>query len=252
MAALWRGFRTKHYGQHAKALRSRRLRAGLPEEPPPFGSNRMIKRDSSVLIRWEQKKMALERRLKLPSHESLLQQHARKRAWAQQRSDDRPAAFVHWSTRALLKTVASYDEMRPKASLSPQPLQRKRKSDKAVGNFALQWLSGVGAWGWVQSRIVLLLQATYRLFLVHIRGCLPRATMHTAAAHSHLRHQIASRTASSCARHAAETGCCAHASAVVSRFASERQQSQRRRKSQDSERLRGPQERVVRPNAQPR
>ena len=163
MAALWRGFRTKHYGPHAKALRARRARAGLPEDPPPFGSNRMIKRDSSVLVRWADKKAALERRMRIPSHESLLQLHARKRAWGQQRSDDKPAASVHWSTRALLKTVLSYDELRPKVVHSPQGHHPpKRKSDRAVGDFALQWLSNVGAWGWVQRRVVLLLQSIYR------------------------------------------------------------------------------------------
>jgi hypothetical protein len=163
MAALWRGFHTKHYGPHAKALRTRRARAGLPEDPPPFGSNRMIKRDSSVLVRWADKKAALERRLRIPSHESLLQLHARKRAWAEQRSDDRPAASVHWSTRALLKTVLSYDELRPKVIHSPQGhRQPKRKSDRAVGDFALQWLTNVGTWGWVQRRVVLLLQSIYR------------------------------------------------------------------------------------------
>ena len=162
MAALWRAYRTKHYGPHAKALRARRARAGLPEDPPPFGSNRMIKSDVEVLRRWEEKKAALARRAQLPSHETLLQQHARKRAWSQQRSDDKPAATVHWSTRSILRTVKSHDSMRPEAMRPVGTPKSKRKSDAAVGDFGLLWLRSVGACGWVQHRIVMLLQITYR------------------------------------------------------------------------------------------
>ena len=107
LAALWRGYWTKHYGPHSAALRARRAKAGLPENPPPYGSNRMIKRDDYVLRRWAEKKQALAKRYEMPSHETLLQQYARRRAWAQQRSDDRQAV-LHWSTRALLKTVKSH------------------------------------------------------------------------------------------------------------------------------------------------
>lgn len=147
LAALWRGYFTKHFGPRAQALRARRAKAGLPEDPPPFGSNRMIKRSGDVLLKWAAKKAALQKRLQLPSHETLLQQHARKRAWSQQRSDERPAALVHWSTRALLKTLKSYDDARINILRTPQP---KRKDDKAVGDFSLQWLRSVGALGWAQ------------------------------------------------------------------------------------------------------
>ncbi len=152
LAALWRGFFTKHFGPRAQALRARRAKAGLPEDPPPFGSNRMIKRGGDILLKWAAKKAALKKRLQLPSHETLLQLHARKRAWSQQRSDEKPAALVHWSTRALLKTLKSYDDariniLRSSHSHAPHP---KRKDDKAVGDFSLQWLKGVGALGWAQ------------------------------------------------------------------------------------------------------
>lgn len=165
LAALWRGYRTKHYGPHSAALRARRAKAGLPEDPPPYGSNRMIKRDDYVLRRWAEKKQALAKRYEMPSHETLLQQYARRRAWAQQRSDDKQAV-LHWSTRALLKTVKSYDEMRPEVIRSLQSPQPKRKSDKALGDFALQWLRGVGGFGWAQSRVVMMLQSLYRFQLL--------------------------------------------------------------------------------------
>jgi len=119
MAALWRAYRTKHYGPHAKALRLRRVRAGQPEDPPPHGSNRMIQRDAQVLKRWADKKAALARRAQLPTHETLLQQHARKRGWSQQRSDNKPCCSVHWSTRATLRTVQSHDSARANALRSP-------------------------------------------------------------------------------------------------------------------------------------
>jgi hypothetical protein len=132
-------------------LRARRAKAGLPEDPPPFGSNRMIKRGGDILLKWAAKKVAFQKRLQLPSHETLLQQHARKRAWSQQRSDDKPAALVHWSTRALLKTLKSYDDARASIVRSPGASSRpKRKDDKAVAEFSLQWLKGVGALGWAQ------------------------------------------------------------------------------------------------------
>jgi hypothetical protein len=161
LAALWRGFRTKNYGTHAKALRIRRVRAGLPEEPPPCGSNRMVKRDEAVLKKWAEKE-ARARRDQLPSHEMLLQEYARKRAWTEQRSDGKPAAVVHWTTRALLKTVLSHDEMRPDFMRSAAATASTMKPKTFVGEFALQWLGNVGAWKWAQSRIVLLLQTSYR------------------------------------------------------------------------------------------
>jgi len=201
MAALWRAYRTKHYGPHAKALRLRRVRAGQPEDPPP-GSNRMIQRDAQVLKRWADKKAALARRAQLPTHETLLQQHARKRGWSQQRSDDKPCCSVHWSTRATLRTVQSHDIARANALRSPATGggggNLKRKSDKAVGDFALQWLRGVGACGWVQQRLVLLLQTTYRcallLLLLHLacaHACIrPQLTLHLNCLRSHLARRL--------------------------------------------------------------
>jgi hypothetical protein len=117
------------------------------------------------LRRGAEKKQALAKRYEMPSHETLLQQYARRRAWAQQRSDDKQAV-LHWSTRALLKTVKSYDEMRPEVIRSLQSPQPKRKSDKALGDFALQWLRGAGGFGWAQSRVVMMLQSLYRFSLL--------------------------------------------------------------------------------------
>ncbi len=222
LAALWRGYRTKHYGVHAKALRAKRARAGLPEDPPPFGSNRMIKRDHSVLLTWAAKKAALEKRLHLPSHETLLQQHARKRAWAQQRSDDKPAAMVHWSTRALLKTVKSYDDMRPDVMRSPKAAQSKRKDDKAVGEFSLQWLRGVGAWGWVQFRVVLQLQSLFRCVLLLF--CIHLERFHSPSVISD-RSQVASCEASAGAHHQAQARRCTNTLAGFSTNARRAQRS---------------------------
>jgi hypothetical protein len=210
LAALWRGYRTKHYGLHAKALRARRARAGLPEDPPPYGSNRMIKRDDGVLLKWATKKAALERRLALPSHETLLQQHARKRALAQQRTDEKPAASVHWSTRALLKTVVSYDDMRPQVTRSPTAPKSKRKDDRTPGDFSLQWLRSVGEYGWVQRRVVMQLQSLYRCVSFS-----PRSKSRHNANPPH--RQVASCPAPPRARDAAETRCFTNKPEVIAR-----------------------------------
>jgi hypothetical protein len=170
----------------------------------------MIKRDDGVLLKWATKKAALERRLALPSHETLLQQHARKRAWAQQRTDEKPAASVHWSTRALLKTVISYDDTRRQVTMSPTAPKSKRKDDKIAGDFSLQWLRSIGEYGWVQRRVVMQLQSVYRCV-----SFLPRSKSRHNANLPH--YQVASCPAPPRPRDTAKTRRCTNKPEVITR-----------------------------------
>ena len=148
----------------------------------------------------------------------------------------------------------------------------KRKSDKAGGDFALQWLRGVGACGWVQQRLVLLLQTTYRCALLLLLLHLACARLHPPSAHASLElPQVPSRPPSAGARDAAHTRLRSHApalprqTAVISSSSRRRWRRRRRRSSSSSSkqrerhrpresnaRVRGAQERTVHHDTQRR